>query len=188
MPTSEKALEDAIRQWVLVGSSYGAQRVLWKFHNDNAPDADYIAIALGELTSIGIDQKSWATDLGRPIGTEIEQKFSGDREFPVTVEAFTGKTTSDMAESTARAVLRRVQNALNLSSVKELFYMAGLSCFENGSISWLPAIKLSDFQGRAILTVRFYIHDDISEFVGYIDKVELLDKSTGDVIHIPPQE
>jgi hypothetical protein len=182
MPADWKAIEDALRAWVLTTSGYADQRVLFGYQNDNAPQDDYITITLGGLLQLGQDCLISSTDLLRPPGQEIKLQVSGDREFSVTVEAF---TTAVTGQATARALMSRVQTALKLSSIRGALLLAGISPFDHGDVQWLPAVYRTTFEGRAILTIRCYIRDDVAEFAGYIDKVEILDTGTGDVIEIP---
>lgn len=182
MPIDWKAIENAVRQWVLVASGFPDQRVIWRNENGPAPAVDYIDLALGAIQSLGIDCQLHDFNAGRPAGQEVELRVEGDREFTVSVECFTKSTTEQAAETTARSVMSRVQTRLGLPSVRAALYVVGIAPFDIGSVQWLPAVTETDFQGRAILEVRFNARDDASEYTGYIKRVEVLDVATGNVI------
>lgn len=175
-------IEDALRAWVLAASGYTDQLVLFGYQNDNAPNEDYATISLGGQTQIGHDCLTSDYDAMRPAGQEIELKVAGEREFSVTVEFY---TTAVTGQATGRALASKVQTALRLPSIRAALNDAGISPFDHGDIQWLPAVESTRFVGRAILTIRCYIRDDLAERTGYIDKVEVLDIDTGDVIQIP---
>lgn len=182
MPADWKAIEDALRAWVLTASGFSDQSVLFGYQNDNVPDDDYITITLGGLIQLGQDHLSSTTDLMRPAGQEVEILVCGDREFSVAVEVFTTRVTGQTA---GRATAAKIQTALKLPGIRGALNAAGISPFDHGDVQWLPAIDSVTFQGRAILTARCYIRDDASELTGYIERAEVLDMTTGDVIEIP---
>lgn len=188
MPVSWKQIEDAIRAWVRTSSGFADQSVIWRNENGNARTENYIDITLLGMIPIGLDALTDNTDLARPSGQEIELRVEGDREFGISIECFTTRTTESTGETTARSVLSRVQIALGLPSIREALAAADLSPFDIGTIQWLPAVgaKPNDtsFAGRAILEVRFYVRDDMAERVGYIKTVEITDLATGNMITI----
>lgn len=184
MPLDRKAIENAIRQWVLTASGFPDQRVIWRNENGNALAENYIDIALGGELTLGVDAETHDFDAMRPAGEEIEITIEGDREFSVSVECFTKAATEQLAEATARTVLSQVQTKLGLPSNRAALYAVGVACFDLGSVQWVPAVIETGFQGRAVIEPRFYARDDASERTGYIKRVEVLDTVTGNVIVI----
>lgn len=181
MPFDWRAAEDAIRQWLMVGSGYPDQRVIHLDDNGNRPAQDYIGFALGGLRPLGHDDVVTTTDLGQPNGSQIKIEVSGERESTLEVQAF---TRSRNAEAAARAVLSRVQTAVGLPSIRAALAAAGVVVFDRGEINYLPAVIASEFEGRGVLSCRLYCTEDVSERTTWIEHVEVLDEDTGNVIHI----
>lgn len=188
MPIDWKAIEDAVRAAVLAASGFADGFVIWRSEDGNQPNGNYIDLSLMGNLGVGIDCQLNNTDLLRPAGEEIELRVEGDREFGVSIECFTRATTEQLAETTARSVLSKVQTRLKLPSIRGALLAAHLSLFDVGPVQWLPAVGVmrddTKFQGRGVLELRFYTRDDASEYTGYIKTVQVLDEATGRVITI----
>lgn len=182
-------IEDALRVWVKSATGYADSAVIWAEQTGARPSGSIITLRLGELLPIGAyDELTSNTDLLRPAGTEVELKVEGMREFAVSLQAFGASTTGN---STGRAVLAKCQAALTLPSVRTALAAAGITPFDIGAVQNISALSHTKFEGRAILEVRFYVRDSISEFTGYIETVEKTsymgppDSGTADAIDIP---
>lgn len=164
-------VEDAIRTWVKNASGLSDAHVLWAEQTGaRPPSGDFMTIRLGDIVPLGaVDELLELTDLDRPAGQEIELRAMGVREFHVSVQAFSAATVRG---NTARAQLARVQNALRLPSFRDALDEVGLSPFDAGTVRNVTELVGTKFEGRAVLDVRFYVADTVSEFVGYIDDVE----------------
>lgn len=176
MSTDWAGVENVLRAWVLQGSGLAAGQVYFAHQNGKVPAGTCIAIALGDPRVVGQDSAISITDLSRTAGTEIEFRTAGVREFPVMLQAFTSETAGN---STARAVLSRVQAALALPTVRDALNAAGISVFDAGMVKVLNAVDTARFEGRAVLDVRCYANESVSEFTGYIASVEEQDLDTG---------
>lgn len=179
-----RGAEDAIRQWLLKSSGYSDQNVIHLNDNGNRPVGDYIAFALGNLIPIGHDELSTITDVNGTPGEETTVTVSGQRESNVQIQAFSGERNAD---SSARAVLSRVQTQVSLPGIRAMLAAAGVVVFDRGTIDYLPAIRNIGFEGRGILNVRIYCGDSAIEKTTYIERVELVDTDTSNVIHIPEE-
>jgi hypothetical protein len=167
-----KAIEDAVLAWVRAGSSYADDKVILEAQGGSAPVGDYIAVKIGGPSgSSSLDEVRLSTDLTQ-VGQEVEQLVIGQRELGVSVKAFTSKTTGD---SSGSALLGRVKTAIGLPSVRGALIDAGLGVTDVGDVQDLSTVFGAEFEGRALLEVRFHVVDTASERTGYIETVNLTD-------------
>src|SRR5262245_40023776 len=120
-----KNIEDAIRAWVKSASGLDDQHVIWAHQTGTRPSSTFIDIALGDLLPIGTTDELLTTyHSGAPVGQEIEIKARGQREFGVTIQCFGAPVTGN---SSARAILSKVQTALSAPTPRAALHVAGLS-------------------------------------------------------------
>lgn len=167
------AIENALTAWVKAATSFAAGKVVLSEQGGTAPLSGMVSIRIGDTRDIApqvelLDE----TDLNRPAGTEVRFTAKAFKEFSVTLQAFTDATTG---ASTALAKLTACQSYLGLPSTKALFEAADISCFDPGVVQNLTAVSHAVFEGRAVLTLRFYGLDEVTEDAGYIATVELED-------------
>lgn len=183
------AIENALTAWVKAATSFAAGKVVLAEQGGTAPLSGMVSIRISDVRDIApqvelIDE----TDLDRPAGTEVRFTARAFKEFSVTLQAFTDATTG---ASTATAKLTRCQTYLGLPSTKALFEAADISCFDPGVVQNVTAVSHAVFEGRAVLTLRFYGLDEATEDAGYIATVDLDDYTgppalgTSDEIDIP---
>lgn len=162
-------IEDALRTWVKAASAYPDARVIWADQTGTRPAGDIITLKISDISMVGLmDEVTENTDLSRPAGKEIEMRADGIREFTVTLQAFTSAVT---CVSAGTAILGRCQTALGLSSVRSALSAAGCSPFDVGPVQNVTALNHALFEGRAMLRVRFYTRESLSDYVGYIATV-----------------
>lgn len=176
MGTSWKDVEDGIRAWVIAGSGLPAGNVTFLDQNGRAPGGTLIGIRLGDPVVIGQDGMETLTDLDRDAGEEIEHRTFGVREFVVYLQAYTADTTGG---GSARAWLSKVQASVRLPSIKAGLQAVGVSAFDLGRIQVLNKVVEAGFEGRAILEVRCYANESVSEFNGYISQSQITDLASG---------
>lgn len=176
-----RVIQDAIRNWALYISGLADDRIYWKSQNGNRIIPDHIVISLGEIIPLGIDALTDSTDLGRPAGQEVQLQTEGDRDFGVRLEMSTSATASELD---ARSVLAGMQTRAGLPSARQILLDAEISPYDEGQITYLPAIDEALFQGRGVWDLRMYVRDSATENTGYIAKVIAVDNATGDVIEI----
>lgn len=168
------AIENALRTWVRSATGLGDAAVIFADQTGQRPAAPFVTIKLGTIIPLGaFDETRTIYDADADPGEEVELRVSGQREFSVSLQAFSTVVTSPTSDTLpARALLGKCQTALQLPTVKAAFDTAGVSCFDVGSVLNLSALVGTLFEGRAALDCRFYATDTASEFVGFIDEVE----------------
>lgn len=166
------AIEDALHAWVVASTGYAANRVLWRDQSANAKVADHITLHLSGPIVLGTDELKSTTDLLQPPGQEVTLAVSGDREWSLQVECFTGQVTTS---SDAKSILSTLQTVGQLPSKLALLDAQGITLFDLGNVQYTPDINEVGYQGRALVLMRLYSRDAASEKTGYIAEVEITD-------------
>lgn len=176
------AVQDAIRAWVKTASGLADGAVIWSHQDGPRPSRPFMTVRLTAITATGDDWVESLYDGDRPAGQEIEKRVTGTREITVSVQAYTGSSTGS---STATALLTKVQIALALPSIRAALNDAGIGVLSRGSVTDLSAVLEDKFEGRAALEARFTTTDDISEYIGYIETVEVTETTTSTTFMLP---
>ena len=170
-------IQAAIVEWVKAGSGYASGRVIWKNQSKNRPASagaavDHIAIQLLSLRGVGEDEVVQTQDLSRvgngstTVGTEILHTVRADKEMTLSVQCY---TTSVVGSAQALAVLSKVQTSLRLESVRSGLTTAGVCPIDAGSLEDITGILDTDYEGRAVLTCRFSVTEEVTEFSTWIE-------------------
>lgn len=174
-------IEDAIRAWVVQASGLAESKVIFANQEGEAPSGTFMTIFVGDSIPYGqpmlVTWEHASNEVPPPAaGQEIELQSRQVHDLSVTVSAFTPDTTGDAA---ARSLLSAVEAKLHLPTPRALLRAAGLVPIDVGAIRYVPAIAGTDFEGRAVLDVRFQVEQTASERVGYIEHVEVTDELSG---------
>lgn len=172
-------VEQTIHAWAVALSGYSAAQVIWRDQDGNAPTGNYLTLHTGDQVQIGLDAITSTTNIAAPAGEEVTITVAGDREIIVTVECYTAAT---VGAAGARAILAGMLTKSSLPSMRDILALAGLSHFDQGKPSYVPAVKEINFQGRGVWESRMYARDTASEKTTYIERAEITDTVTGDVI------
>lgn len=167
-------IEAAIRAWVKGATGLTDEQVIWADQNGGSPALPFIDVRLGDLIPVGsADGSDWVYDAGGPSGQEIVMSGHGVREFAVSIRAF---SASPLGNDSARVLLSKVQTALALETARSALHAAGVTPFDNGRVQVVPAILDTAWEGRAVLQVRFYTEETVTERTTYIGTVEVTDE------------
>jgi hypothetical protein len=177
-------VENALQTWLRLGSGLAGSKVIFGRQDGPKPARSFLTLRLGGIRPLGLDDSEELVVEGTPVaGAEIEVRAGGLREFSVTVEA---RTVTTLGTGAARAILSQVQAALALPSVMDALSDAGCSCFDAGQVLEVSTVLDAAHEGRALLECRFYANEYVSEFVGYIEHVQLVDYPRAGVNTVVP--
>ena len=166
------AVEDALSAYVVAATGLDAAHVLWAEQTGDRPTGLIAELRSGPLSVVGTgDELDHEFDGARPAGQELEMQVLGLREFALQIQCYAPKATLGDASGFALAV--RCQTALGLPSVRDALFDAGLAPFDVQPAQNVTALLNNRFEGRGLLTVRFYLSDNASELTTYIESVEL---------------
>lgn len=169
-----KALEDAVRAWVVSASGISATSVFFAAQDVPSPSpAPYVTISLGFPTRVGLDEVRRDYDSTAEAGQEIVYTARGPRELVVTVECFTPNTTETNAQATGRQILSSIDAALSLPPIRETLNAAGMGVLRRGAPRWQPGIVRAGWEGRAWLEVVFCVIETAQARTGYIQTVAI---------------
>lgn len=175
MAISWGAFQTAVRTWVQGSAGLGANKIIWANQNGNRIERPFVTLRFGDLVPIGATDEKRRTWVGTP-GAELLETVVGQRILTLTVQAFTQQT---VGSDTARAILSKVQTALRLTTVRDALNNAGLAPFDIGTVQEISTVLDGDFEGRALMAVRFHVAETVSETLTYIEKVEPITGYTG---------
>lgn len=173
-------LEDAIRQWVISSTppELDREHVIFANQEGGVPPGPFIVIFVGDSVPVGRATVTTWYNAGAPPSEEIEIQARQIHLVSVTIQAFTPDTIGD---AVARSYLSTIESRLHLPGVRAALRASGLVPIEVGSIQYLPAIAGTDFEGRGILDVRFYVEQSATERTTFIEQVEALPAVGGDL-------
>lgn len=175
----ETALQSALRAWVVNASKLDDKAVVWSEQPAVRLPLPFIVMRLGNLANVGgPDEVQYTTDLDAPAGTEMTETVLGRRELTVSIQCF-----GNGAETT-RQVLSRVLTSLSLTGVSDALHAAGISVFDAGPVQNVSALRETAFEPRALLEVRCYVCDSVSESNTYIATVEVTNQLTDTVFTV----
>ncbi len=164
-----EAIEDALFSWVKTATGLADDFIIFDSQDGVSPIPNpYVTIRIGDLVNIGVDASEHDYDSSAPAGEEIIFNSNGMRDLTVTLMAFTPATVGN---ATARNLAAKCQAFLALDSVLLPLNIAGLGVLDAGNVRWVPKLDDTDFEGRAILDVRFCVAQSASDTTGYIATV-----------------
>lgn len=167
-----EAIEDALFDAVKASTQYLDANIIFDSQDGISPaPTPYATIRIGDLIDIGQDASSWDFDRARPAGEEIVRTVSGMRYLMVTFAFFSPDTDADPTGRVARSAASKMQVDLGLESIRSALNQAGLGVLDKGNPQWVPKLNNTDFEGRAMVEVRFAVAQGAQDKTGYIDTV-----------------
>ena len=174
-PVSWTAINNALHAWIVSALSIAAARVIWAKQNLPQPAYPYIVLGHDGLATEGtLDEKIATTDLEQPAGEEIELLTTGPREFTLRVTAHVDQGTGAYdSDAQATALLTRAQSSLGQRSVLDGLSAGGVAMIERLPVLDTSVVVNGEWSSQAALDVRFRVASQMTERIGYIDKVQL---------------
>jgi hypothetical protein len=181
MPFAWTPIEDALWEWVKVATDLPDESIRWADQNGPRGIPPFVELRISGVNTIGIDSTQALTDMSRPAGQEVELRTWGTRQVTVSLQSFSRSVTGD---ESAMSMMSDIQAAANSTAVSELLGSAGITVFDLGSISNISGLLDTDFESRAALELRIYAEQSWSDFVGYIERVELVDRADNETMDL----
>lgn len=160
--------ENALHAWVVAASGLAAGLVRW---GDQAgisrpvPPTTWVELRLGASDPIGVADETRCEAISMaPGGSDVSLLAIGRRASSLAIQVF-GPSVGAVS---ARALAGRIQGGLALESIAAALSVANVSVVDNGSIVNVPRVLETDWQGRAVLTVRFHSVEELTEITGSI--------------------
>lgn len=169
-------IENALRTAVVNGTTeMDDEQIIWSDQGGPRPTTNFITLSLGPLTTVGQPTITNTFDEDAAAGEEMETAVTILQAFTLRIQAFDFESTGD---PTARGSLSRLQASLALPSQRAALASVGISIFDYGSVQPNAVAANGRFEARAILDVRCYLNESVSERNTYIESVEVTDTST----------
>lgn len=181
------AIEAGLQGWVKAALGCDNRHAYWANPNVTRPTdgAPFAVLEITDRRALGVTPQVIQTDhLTNPAGQEIELEARQvmDCGFRVQVYAPPARGThpgTPRGPANAAALAGKVRLAVALPSVSSALDDLGVSVYDLGSVTYVPELVGTDFEGRAVLEARFYVADSASEFTGYIETVQVADPFGG---------
>lgn len=162
-----EAIENALVSRIRAVTGLADGHVILTEQDGPRPQRPLIEITIGGCTPIGgPDEKRTVYDAGGDAGQELVRTITGEREFPVQLQAYSADTTKD---TTARTLLDLVVLGLSQAATIEAYGAAGFSVAVPGDVLPLPAIFKTKHESRASLSLRCYTRLELVERLGYVE-------------------
>lgn len=168
------AMEDAIFNWVLVGSGYDANHVIWGDRGP-VPHGPYVAMMIGNSRRVSGD---WITS-ERTAGDNILHHVGGTRHPTLTLTAFAGANNgSGMPDF----VLNRVIAAYKLPSVSRRLKSGGVGVGTIGPIRSMDGMRGTMYDPRASMDITLHtsVGLTVSEAGSAIERAEATTTTVAD--------
>lgn len=186
MSIRREEIEDALFDLVQASTEFADENIFFSDQDGISPQpSPYATISIGDLNRVGIDASTRDFDGARTAGSEIVRTTMGMRELVCAFSFFTPKT---VGATTAWSIAAKLEAELQLSSVRDGLNAVGLGVANVGSVRWVPKLNNTEFEGRAMLEVRFNVPQGASDAIGYIETVNVtpvIDGVTLPIITIP---
>jgi hypothetical protein len=170
--------EKALYQWVLAGSGFDGNHVIFAWQSKRRPSTPYAEIRILNARPLGSTPN---VSIHAGPNSTIERRVDRDYELQVQVAVIADDA---MGGNSAYARACDVQMALEDSDIRAALRAAGLSPFDAGQVTNVPAVVAAGFEGRGVLTMRCYASATLSRFLGYIDSVNYQDLTGNDTMDI----
>lgn len=162
------AAQTAVRTWVIAGSGLASSKVIWGRQDGNKLARPMIYLTFGDLIPLGSVDERRRTYTGTP-GAEITETVIGQRSLALSIQASTDKTVGNTG---ARALLGRLAPTIRLPTNRSALRAAGLSPYDIGAAQEVSTVLDADWEGRALLVVKFYVAETATETGTIIESVE----------------
>lgn len=177
-PIDWETIEDAIYDWLtgaVEGFSAIVPEAIWENQNIPQPAYPYASLLVTSHTKEGgRDEIRASYDAARPLGQEIELLATGPVQFTLAlsfhVDAAQGGNES---ASRARSLAAKAQASLGLPAVIDHLGAAGLSIVAEEGVVDTSVVINGEWLSRATIDVRLRTASQMTQRLGYIDKVEL---------------
>lgn len=164
-------LQAALHIWVATATDLPPQNCIWANQHAPQPSLPYLTLKLSPFRKVpGQDAKTTVYDGTQPAGSEIVETITGNREFTLTLEAFSSSVTG---AAMALAYLEAALIALSLTDQVDTLLASGISIVDWDTPIDVSALIATAFQSRATVDVRFTTADQVTGNYGYIAQADV---------------
>jgi hypothetical protein len=177
MAANWTAIENALQAFVVARSGLAATQVIWAHQNASQPAGAFITLEIvGDSLTEG-SPEVLEDDTGTTPGAEVTLTSQSMLDCGLRIQCFTPPARGTApgvptGSASARAILSQVRTGSALTATVEALAAAGVSVYDLGAIQFVPAIAGTDFEGRGVLDLRFYVLDSAVETTTYIGEVD----------------
>lgn len=187
LPLDQRAFKDLIHDWISdVVRDYNV-RVVWREQDAPQPELPYIGLKI-IAGPTGVSE-AWGqletVELTR-AGKEIETTTYVQAEISVSCQAYVARKEATESEIDALAVVSACRASLSLESVRQKLASAKVGFLRSEPLTDLSVLEETSTVSRANMDFVFGVMLTYSEFVTYIQRVELKSPEFGidDIVEV----
>ena len=179
-PIDWVTIDKALFDWVNDLLTFGG-RVIWEDQNLPQPNYPYATLKRASMIRVGgVPEVRTTTDLGQPLGEEIEVLATAPEEFTLTVQTYVDLAAgANNSNTDAFKFASKVRASLGLPSIDAALGVAGISVVEDLPVLDTTVVVNAEWESRATFDVRMRTASQMSESTGYIDKAEIASPDLG---------
>jgi hypothetical protein len=174
-------VEDAIQNWIVGASGLSEDKVIWSHEGGPRPEAPYISLLVNTLRPIGHDWLDVFDTEDPEPGQEITLKARGHRYCSLSIQCFANNMNGNLG---AVAILNDVISALKFH--RYTLTKAGVGIAGFGPVATIGNNRIGTaLEPRAAVDAQFHLASEVEDFETYIEKVEITNLLTGQIISVP---
>ncbi len=175
-PVNWTTIGDALSAWIVAALPIVAAQAIWANQNIAQPAYPYVVLMRSGLAGAEAQDEIRTTyDEEAEAGEEIELLTTGPREFILSITAHVDDANGafDDADANATALLSLAQSSLGKRSVLDDLAAAGVAIIERLPVLDTSVVVNGIWISQAAMDVRMRVTSNVTEQIGYIDKVKL---------------
>lgn len=179
-------VENALQALVKAATGFDNRHCYWADPNVSRPqDGPFATLELVDRQAVGLVPETEQIDHGDGApGQEVELSAKQTIDCGLRVQVFAPpargtKPGTPRGAASASTIASRLRLAASLPSNLDRLDAVGVSVYDFGNVLDVPAVVAADFEARAVLDLRFFVVDSVSEFTGYIGTVQVTDTQAG---------
>lgn len=178
-------VENAVHAWVVSGSQFPSERVIWAAQSGPRPDGQIVVLRFADLVEVGRDWRLVVDAPSPSSGAEVLHQLQGHRVATLSLQVFGGWP---LGANSNLAVLARVLAATKLPSVLSALRAANVGILASGRPLAIDGSRGSILEPRAVAEVQLCLVAELAEAGTYVERAELTTEvgDTTSVIQIPP--
>lgn len=172
------AVEDALSAYVRAATGFDMAHCYWVAPNVHRP-SDGVPFATLEVIDRvprgavpGIQMNFDLSRSGQEFETQHQQILDCGFRVQIFAPPLRGSQPAvPRGAMNAATIAERVRLSAALQSVVDALRAVGVSIWDMGNVRYIPGLAGADFEGRAVLDLRFYWGDWVSDFTTYVETV-----------------
>jgi hypothetical protein len=177
-PINMETFEDAVHNWFWTATGL---QTIWRRQSGPQPGYPFASLMLASPPNPAAPgwEERYSTDLGRAPGEEVEVEVVVPCQITVSCQAYVGRPDASNPNENAIYYMNKAQSALMLPSIQSALREKNIAVVRPGPVQNLGLLVEDAFESRANMDVVFGASLSLSDFVGFIERVQVVSPSFG---------